>query len=148
MVHIEGEIAINRPVEEVFDFVADERNEPSYNRRMLRAEKTTPGPIGPATRFRAEFASRVIQVATTEITAYERPRRLASSTRMAAIDVQGTLTFEPVPEGTRMRWSWELEPRGPFKLLGPIIARVGRRQEAATWASLKRFLEERGTPQA
>ena len=28
MVHIEGEIIIDRPVQEVFDFVADERNEP------------------------------------------------------------------------------------------------------------------------
>ena len=32
---------IARPVEEVFDFVADERNEPRYNPRMLRAEKLT-----------------------------------------------------------------------------------------------------------
>ena len=31
MVRIEGEIVIKRPVEEVFDFVADERNEPRYN---------------------------------------------------------------------------------------------------------------------
>lgn len=31
MAHVEGEIIINRPVEEVFDFVADERNEPHYN---------------------------------------------------------------------------------------------------------------------
>jgi hypothetical protein len=28
MARIEGAIMINRPVEEVFDFVADERNEP------------------------------------------------------------------------------------------------------------------------
>jgi hypothetical protein len=31
MARIEGEIAINRPVDEVFDLVADERNEPRYN---------------------------------------------------------------------------------------------------------------------
>lgn len=34
MVRIEGEIVINRPVEEVFDLVADETNEPRYNPRM------------------------------------------------------------------------------------------------------------------
>jgi hypothetical protein len=33
--HIEGEIVIDRPVEEVFDVVADERNEPRYNPRLL-----------------------------------------------------------------------------------------------------------------
>lgn len=57
MVRIEGEIAINRLLEEVFDFVADERSEPRYNPRTLRAEKVSPGPIGPGTRFRSEFAS-------------------------------------------------------------------------------------------
>jgi uncharacterized protein YndB with AHSA1/START domain len=148
VVHIKGEIGINRPVEEVFDFVADERNEPRYNPRMARAEKISPGPIAPGTRFRAEFASRGRPVATTEITAYERPRRLASATHMAAMDVRGTLAFDPIPEGTRMRWSWDLEPHRLFKLIGPVIAHVGRRQEEATWASLKRFLEEQATLKA
>jgi hypothetical protein len=32
---IQGEIIIQRPAEEVFDFVADERNEPRYNPRMV-----------------------------------------------------------------------------------------------------------------
>jgi hypothetical protein len=35
MVHIEGEIVINRPVDEVFDFVADETTEPRYNPSVL-----------------------------------------------------------------------------------------------------------------
>ena len=58
MVHIEGEIVIERPPEAVFDFVADERNEPRYNPRMLRVEQISAGPIGLGTRFRAEVASR------------------------------------------------------------------------------------------
>jgi hypothetical protein len=44
MVKIDGSTVIARPVEDVFDFVADERNEPKYNPRMIRAEKVTPGP--------------------------------------------------------------------------------------------------------
>lgn len=55
---ISGELVINRPVEEVFDFVADERNEPRYNPRMLRADKLSPGPIGLGTRFGAQMTSR------------------------------------------------------------------------------------------
>ena len=45
MAHVEGEIIINRPVEEVFDFVADERNEPLYNPEMVRSEKSTGRPF-------------------------------------------------------------------------------------------------------
>ncbi len=59
MGHIEGEIIIHRPVEEVFDFVADERNEPRYNRRMLHAEKISEGPVGPGTRFQVELDTMV-----------------------------------------------------------------------------------------
>ena len=54
MVRIEGEIVINRPMEEVFDFVADERNEPRYNPHMRRAELITKGPVGVGTRHRAD----------------------------------------------------------------------------------------------
>ena len=58
MARIHGEIVIARPVEEVFDFVADERNEPKYNPQMTRVEKSTDGPIGVGTRFEAETRTR------------------------------------------------------------------------------------------
>lgn len=101
MARIGGELVINRPVEEVFDFVADERNEPRYNPRIRRAEKLSPGPIGRGTRFRAEAGTlrRTVGIAM-EYTAYEPPRRLASSIRMSSADIRGTLRFDPVPGGT------------------------------------------------
>jgi uncharacterized protein YndB with AHSA1/START domain len=142
MAHIDGEIVINRPVEEVFDFVADERNEPRYNPRLLRVEKLSPGPVGLGSRFRAEMRTRPRPMEmTTEFTGYERPRRLASTTRMSRMDIRGTLSFDPVPGGTRMRWSWELEPHGLLKLMTPLATPIGARGERAIWTSLKRFLE-------
>ena len=80
-----------------------------------------------------------------EFTVFVRPLRLASSTQMSSMDVRGVLTFEPVPEGTRMRWDWQLTPRGLLKLATPLIARVGRRQEERIWAGLKRVLDEQET---
>jgi len=147
MVGVEGEIVINLPVEDVFDFLADERNEPRFNPRMRGAEKISEGPIGVGTRFRAEVVSmgRPIEM-VIEYTGYERPRRLASTTHMSSMDIQYTLTFEPVPEGTRMRWSGDLEPRGIFKLMSPMVARLGRRQERRIWTGLKRLLEGQGPP--
>jgi uncharacterized protein YndB with AHSA1/START domain len=146
MARIEGEIAINRPVDEVFDFVADERNEPRYNPRMVRVEKLSPGPVGRGSRFRAEAASwpRTVPM-TIEYTTYERPRRLASSIGIAAADIQGTLTFDPVAGATRMRWSWEVKLRGWYRLATPLVAYLGRRGEQATWAGLRRFLQGQPT---
>lgn len=142
MVRVEGDIIIRRPVEAVFDVVADQRNEPRYNPRMRRAEQVSAGPIGVGTQFRAETATMGRPLTMViEYTVFERPRRLESTSRLAAMDIRGALTFDSAPEGTRMHWSWELEPRGGFKLLTPLIARLGRRQEAAIWAGLKRYLE-------
>jgi uncharacterized protein YndB with AHSA1/START domain len=147
MAHIDGEIVINRPVEEVFDFVADERNEPRYNPGMLRAEKLSPGPVGLGSRFRAEMRTRPRPTKmTTEFTGYERPWRLALTTRLATMDIRGALTFDPVPGGTRMRWSWQVQPRGPLKLMTPVVARIGARQEQAIWTNLKCVLEVREAP--
>lgn len=142
MAHIEGEIAIDRPVDEVFDFVADERNEPRYNPRIIRAQKTSSGPIGTGTTFKAQTMTmgRPVEM-TIETTAYDRPRRLESSTWLSMMDIHGTLTFDPRPDGTLMRWSWEVEPRGLLKLMRPVIAWRGKRQEEIVWTGLKHFLE-------
>ena len=144
MARVEGQVIIHRPVDEVFDFVADERNEPRYNPQMRRVEQTSAGPIGVGTTFRAESMSRGRPVEMTiTFTHYERPRRLTSSTHLSTMDIRGTLTFDPVADGTRMRWSWELEPRGILKLMTPVIAVIGRRQERTIWTDLKRYLEAR-----
>ena len=54
---IEGEITIGRPVDVVFDYVADQTNEPRYNPAIVRAEKQTSGPIGTGTRFASTVRS-------------------------------------------------------------------------------------------
>ena len=147
MARIEGEIMINRPVEEVFDFVADERNEPRYNPRMLSSEMLSPGPVGLGSRFRAVMRSRPRRTTmTTQFTGYQRPRRLALTTHLSAMEIHGSLTFDPVPGGTRMRWSWELAPRGLLKLLRPLVVRVGAPQERSIWENLKGLLESQGAP--
>jgi hypothetical protein len=142
MTFIEGEITIARPAEAVFDFAADQRNEPRYNPRMVRAEKVTGGPVGKGTVFRSAVHS--IGPATKmrcELTGYHRPGWLASCTTMAEADITGMLTFTPVPGGTRMRWAWVVRPKGASRLLSPLISRLGRRQEQAIWTGMKRYLE-------
>ena len=142
---MEGEIIINRPVEEVFDFVADESNEPRYNPRMGNAEQISEGPIGPGARFRTELETmgRTMPM-IVEFTGYERPRRLRSVTRSSMMETEGTLTFELVSGGSRMCWSWDVQPRGVLRLMAPVVGVIGRRQEQRIWGNLKRLLESGG----
>jgi Polyketide cyclase / dehydrase and lipid transport len=142
MARIDGEIVIDRPVDVVFDYVADQSNEPQYNPQMVRAAKITTGPVGAGTKFRSAVTSRGrIAEMLIEVTGYRRPTRLSSATTMQQADISYTLTFEPAASGTRMRWSGHVQPRGAFKLLGPLIAWMGRRQEQRIWADLKQHLE-------
>jgi hypothetical protein len=67
---------------------------------------------------------------------------------MSAVDIDGGLTFEPVAGGTRMSWSWRVRPSGPLRLLGPLGARLGRRQEQGILTGLKNQLEEAGPARA
>ena len=104
MARIHGETIINRPREVVFDFVADERNR--YDPRVRHAELISPGPIGVGSRFRSGSTSMVRTVEMiVEITAYKRPRLLASSTHlslmdMTAVDPQGDDTLHRSPHLT------------------------------------------------
>lgn len=142
MARIEGEILIHRPVDVVFDYVADQSNEPQYNPPMVRAEKITPGPVGKGTRFRSAVASRGRTAEMLiECTGYDRPMLLASTTTMRQADISYTLTFEHDGAGTWMRWAGQVRPKGAFRLLGPLITWLGIRQERRIWASLKTHLE-------
>lgn len=144
-VRIRGEVTIDAPVEEVFDMVADERNEPAYNPRMARAEKVSAGPVGRGTRFVAEprGAGRRGEM-TVELLEYDRPRRLHSSIRSSYLEVDGVVSFAVVDGGTRLRWDWDLGLVGPLRLLTPLLRLVGPRWERRNWIDLKRHLERRG----
>ena len=146
MARIVSEIIIGGPAEAVFGFEADQRNEPRYNPRMARADEVSDGPVGKGTVFRsvARFMGQTAEM-RIELTGYDRPGRLAlRTTTTEQADIDGTLTFDPVPGGTRMRWSWTVRPRGAARVPALVISWIGRRQEQAIWVSMKRYLE---TPQ-
>ena len=149
MARINGEIIIAAPAEQVFDMVADERNEPRYNPRIARAEKTSQGPVGRGTRFTAQpRGTGAAGVMTVEILDYDRPRRLATSIRSSYLDVDGTLTFDQADGGTRMRWSWDMRLRGAMRVLSPVVRAIGPRWEHRNWAGLKQFMESGREAQA
>lgn len=142
MVHIAGEVTIDAPVDEVFDLVADERNEPAYNPRIVRAEMVEEGPVRKGSRFVAEpkgMGSRGEM--TLEILEYDRPHRLRNVVRSSYMRVEGTVTFDQLSGATRLRWDWDMSLLGPMRLLTPALALVGSRWERRNWVDLKTYVE-------
>jgi hypothetical protein len=144
MTRIRGEVTIEAPVEDVFDLVADERNEPSYNPRIAHAEKVGDGPVGPGTTFVVEprGVGRRGRM-TVEVVEHDRPHRLRNVVRSSYSEVDGVLTFAPVEGGTRFGWDWEMTLLGPSRLLTPVLRAVGPRWERRNWLDLKAWVEQR-----
>ena len=142
MTHIAGEVTIDAPVDEVFDMVADERNEPRYNPRIVRAEKVSEGPVGTGSRFVAEPKSMGSKgEMTLTILEYDRPHRLHNVVRSSYMQVDGTVTFEEVESGTRLKWDWDMGLVGSLRMLSPILAFIGPAWERRNWEGLKAYME-------
>ncbi len=142
MVRIRDSIVIDRPVEEVFDFVADQRNEPTYNPAMSECRLLTDEPVGKGSRFASTLRSRVGRLSMVSLlTAHERPHRLCSRTETAGTVVVGCLTFEALGGSTRLTWDWQMRPTRAMRLLVPFLLLSGARVERRTWTRLKRLME-------
>ena len=144
MARVRGSIDIDRPIDEVFDVVADQTNEPRYNPAMTASHRLDPdGPIGVGTRFQATILTRgKPQQVEIEITGFERPSELASRSVMGRSTMTGRLRFDPVASGTRLSWDWDIKVGGGARFLDPLVAVIGRRQERAIWGGLKHYLED------
>jgi carbon monoxide dehydrogenase subunit G len=147
MARISGHIHIERPLEVVFDCVADERNEPRYNPKMTAVSLVSEPPIGQGSRFAATLKSGPRRFTmTTEFTDFERPTRLGLVSTVGTMRTVGAATFERQGTGTLMSWAWEVQLHGIMKLATPVVAWMGRRQERAIWAQLKVILETTDDP--
>ena len=144
MVGIEGDITIARPVDVVFDYVADQTNEPQYNPRMVRAQKVGAAPIGRGTTFRSAGGGRAAARADLliEITDFDRPRLPG----LGHDDGAGRHPLRPALRAGRRRNAHELDqaghqPKGRCTCSVTLIAWLGRRQEERIWQSMKVHLE-------
>lgn len=140
MARISGHVRIAAPAGQVFDTVADSRNQPSFNPAMAGVELLTPLPIGLGTRFRARMGRAGTQM-LVELTEFDRPRRLGSRTTSSMMETSGALTFAADGEGTVMGWDWQVRPKGWMRMLGPLSGPLGGRMERRIWTRLKHQLE-------
>jgi carbon monoxide dehydrogenase subunit G len=142
MARVRGSIEIDRPIDEVFDVVADQTNEPRYNPAMTASHRLDDGPIGVGTRFRATVLARgKPQQVEIEITGFQRPSEMATRSVTGRSTITGRLRFDPLTSGTRLSWDWDVKVGAGARFLDPLVAVIGRRQERAIWGGLKHYLE-------
>jgi hypothetical protein len=135
---IENSVEIARPVEEVFDFAADMRNELRWNPDVESMKKITEGPVGLGTRFEAKWHTS--PPVTTECTYFDRPRSF-SYHNGGPIEVDLTITLGSTEGVTLLTSRFDATAHGFFRLIFPIFLIILRRQEKANMVNVKRALE-------
>lgn len=144
MAQIKNSITINRPIEQVFAFVADYRNNVKWQTGVIAAEFTSPAPVGVSTTFKydAEIMGRKMET-TGELTTYDPPRKIAWKSTSGPFPMFGSTTFESVDGWTLVTDTIEAEPGGFFKLAEPLLMKQMQGQTEKDMKKLKELLEKR-----
>ncbi len=146
--HMENTITIERPIEELFEYVSTPENDPRWVSVSIRNQRTSPGPmrVGMTTEEDVKIFGRASRD-TWEVTEYEPPTVIAY--RVTSGLLCGgvvSLRCEPVEGGTRLTHSVEYEPRGIYyKTIAPLMPWASKRLLASMDRTLKDLLEGKTT---
>lgn len=141
----EGTTVIDRPIEQVFAFLADGENDPKFSPRVQEIRKTTDGPVGVGT----VFASTVKDAGMTtrrefELTQLAAPTKIrwAERSRNAVTAVEGGYDLDPAGDGaTKLTVHNVLEGHGLGKLILPLALRMARKDADAFAHRIKAAVE-------
>ena len=125
------------PPENVFDLLADLRNDTQWNSRVSRAELRSSEPIGLGSRFAIVNGGTPYDVT---ITSYDRPSRLVFEAS-GKPDLTIACTFTPRGDETELESDFDFRPRGALRVLFPLLAPVIRRDVPKQYASFKALCE-------
>jgi uncharacterized membrane protein len=138
---IEHTIEIDRPVDEVFSFLADPENLPRWQSGLLEVRRE-PGPSGVGARHlevRSMLGKRIEQ--TLEVTALDPGAQFDLAVVQGPVQLTVRHTFERTDTGTRVSIVGEGDPGALFAFAAPVIARAIKRQSQADFQRLKTVLE-------
>jgi len=144
MATITQSVTVNRPVEEVWDFIGDFENTTRWSRGVLEARRTSEGPLGVGSTLQTvvkAFGRR--RTADYLVTEYEPNHAFAFEVTSGPMTSRARFSVEPAGAGTRLTASGEAEARGLYRLLTPIIVPTLKRHSQDDLVNVKRILEVR-----
>lgn len=138
-------VEIDRSPEDVFAYVTDPSRFAEWQEAVVRASRFDEGPMrtGSSISLTRRVGKRE-QTMTSELTEYAPPRSYAFRVVDGPVRARGRGTFEPLSNGERTRFTFELDlaGHGIGKLLVPLVVRRQAAKELPeSHASLKKRLE-------
>lgn len=135
-------VLINRPQQEVFDFVSDPTKNVEWQSIAQSAEWTSKGPIGVGSALRAvdKFLGRKFE-STAEVTIWDPPNRMTLKSVSGPFSFEIGFELESKENGTQLTMNTTAEFRGFFKVAEGLVARQAQKQIDTDLEALKLLLE-------
>jgi carbon monoxide dehydrogenase subunit G len=144
----EGHAVINRPIEEVFAFLADGQNDKKFSPRVQEIEKTTDGPPGAGTIYKSTVKDAgMTSQREFKLTEFDPPRRIRwteLSKNMITVP-NGGYDLEPEGDGTKLTVFNHFEAHGFGKVLLPLALRAARKDADPFAGRIKAAVEAEGS---
>ena len=143
MDRIEHAVEIDRPVEEIFCFIANPENEPKWRAGLTTSDVSPEGPmeVGSTGRRVQSFLGRKMENDWT-VTELTPNSRIAIKSTSGQTSYGAAYSLEPSGDGTRLTFESCAETGDFFKIPDPIVTRMARRQLEADMTALKTLLEK------
>lgn len=152
-VRVELDEVIERPVDQVFERLTDLSRYADWMPRtgiFRSCSQTSDGPIGFGATFVDQGRMGTFRGSVTE---FRRSSRVIFSETLSWFGrpmVEANIEYElkPIPEGTALHHVGESRLHGPFRLMRPMVAVIGRGERRRTVRALKESLEVRASETA
>ncbi len=144
MALVERSVLINRPVEVVFQFIADFENYPTWNHSMLECKRTSEGSTSVGTIFDTKMVyMKQKYSAPLEITEYEPNERITFHASQFGFFkwFRGIFSFEQVNGSTKVTINADTDFVAPFKPMLIVMPIIGKRSWGKHLGELKSILE-------
>lgn len=139
-------ILVNRPIDEVFTFVADARNRPQWDDSVISEDVTSAEPIGMGTTVRTRLRSMGRQYEYTwTVVEHQPPGRMTIESTSGPLPTTLAYRLSGRDGATHVEFTVTGRPAGFLRLLQPLVARNTQHNLDRGFARLKEVLEA-GTP--
>ena len=143
MINLDLGTLIDKPMKDVFAFVANPNNMSKWNSAVVSLEQVTPGAVGVGSKFKSvgEMMGRRIE-GEMQITAYEPDSKCGFQVNAGPMQVNLSLAFKTVGTGTKVSLNAQGNPAGFFKLAEGLMSGRVKAMMEENLARLKSVLEK------
>jgi uncharacterized membrane protein len=139
---VRASIRINRPVDQVFEYISDPTNDPAWISGIVSAQVTTGLPVGRGTQVKrvAKFLGKKIEY-VLEITDFQPNKLIAMKSVQGPFPMEVEYAFQQAGNETEFHLRTGGEATGFYRLAAPLLEVQVKRSLNKDVAAVKRILE-------